>query len=157
MFAKPTISQYLSFFLTEEIQAMLPTEDLGEIIKIDPSNIVPIFDLSPAIMGVYNHRGEVLWVVDLASLLDLEPLYQQNYYHSYNVLLIDCGKEVLGLAVRKVGHLVLCKTGQIRRTLGPDLSPKLLSCMLGEKRTAQGETIFALDSERAIQLLAQEG
>ena len=32
--AKPTISQFLSFFLTSDIQAMLLTEELGEIIKI---------------------------------------------------------------------------------------------------------------------------
>lgn len=156
MFAKPTISQYLSFFLTEKIQAMLPTEELGEIIKIDPSHIVPIFDLPSAIMGVYNHRGDVLWVVDMASLLGLPPLYKQNYYHSYNVLLIDDGSRVLGLAVRRVGQLVLCKTGQIRRTLVPDLSPKMLSCAIGEKRNAQGETIVALDSDRVMQLLSQE-
>ena len=109
MSVKLTISQFLSFFLTSDIQAMLPTEELGEIIKIDPSQIVPVFDLSPAIMGVYNHRGEVLWVVDLALLLELEPLYKQNYYQSYNVLLINKQDRILGLAIRQVGHLVLCK------------------------------------------------
>ena len=56
MQVKPTISQFLSFSLTAKLQAMLPTDDLGEIIKIDPRHIVPIFDLLPAIMGVYNHR-----------------------------------------------------------------------------------------------------
>lgn len=156
MSSKLSISQYLSFFLTAKIQAMLPTEDLGEIIKIDPSNIVPIFDLSSGVMGVYNHRGEVVWVVDLASLLDLEPLYKQNYYHSYNVLLINYQDKVLGLAIRQVGHLVLCKTGQIRRTLIPNLNPKVLSCLVGEKRTAQGQTIMALNCDRIVQLLSQE-
>ncbi|VEP18053.1 Chemotaxis signal transduction protein [Hyella patelloides LEGE 07179] len=156
MQAKPTISQFLSFFLTADIQAMLPTEELGEIIKIDPSHIVPIFDLSPAVMGVYNHRGEVLWVVDLSSLLELEPLYKQNYYYSYNVLLISKNDKILGLAVRQVGHLVLCKTGQIRRNTLHELTPKLSFCLAGEKRTAQGQTILALDGDRIVELLTQE-
>ena len=152
----PNISQFLSFFLTAEIQAMLPTEDLGEIIKIDPSYIVPIFDLSPAVMGVYNHRGEVLWVVDLSSLLALEPLYQQNYYHSYNVLLINKDRKVLGLAVRQVGHLVLCKTEQIRRHKLQELTAKLSFCLVGEKRNSQGQTISVLSCDRIVELLNQE-
>lgn len=156
MQAKPTISQFLSFFLTAEIQAMLPTEELGEIIKIDPSYIVPIFDLSPAVMGVYNHRGEVLWVVDLSCLLQLEPLYKQNYYNSYNVLLIKKDQRVIGLAVRQVGYLVLCKTGQIRRSTLQELTPKLSFCLAGEKRNSQGDTILALDGDRVIQLLTKE-
>ena len=156
MQAKPTISQFLSFYLTAEIQAMLPTEELGEIIKIDPSHIIPIFDLIPAVMGVYNHRGEVLWVVDLSSLLDLEPLYKQNYYYSYNVLLINKNDKVLGLAVRQVGHLVLCKTGQIRRNTLHESTSKLSFCLVGEKRTAQGQTILALDGDRIVELLTEE-
>ena len=156
MQAKPTISQFLSFFLTATVQAMLPTEELGEIIKIDPSHIVPIFDLSPAVMGVYNHRGEVLWVVDLSSLLELEPLYKQNYYYSYNVLLINKDRKIIGLAVRQVGHLILCKTEQIRYHNLQELTPKLSHCLVGEKRNAQGQNIFVLDGDRIIQLLTRE-
>ncbi len=153
---KATISQFLSFFLTSDIQAMLLTEELGEIIKIDPSQIVPIFDLSPAIMGVYNHRGEVLWIVDLALLLELEPLYQQNYYQSYNVLLIKKHNKILGLAVRQVGHLVLCKKGQIRCSTRKEITSKLSFCLLGQKRNTQGKTMLALDGERIVQLLNHE-
>ena len=156
MSAKPTISQFLSFFLTSDIQAMLPTEELGEIIKIDPSQIVPVFDLSPAIMGVYNHRGEVLWVVDLALLLELEPLYKQNYYQSYNVLLINKQDKILGLAIRQVGHLVLCKKGQIRRITRQEITGKLSCCLVGEKRNTQGNTILALDGDKIVQLLKHE-
>ncbi|MDJ0681433.1 MAG: chemotaxis protein CheW [Xenococcaceae cyanobacterium MO_167.B52] len=156
MSVKPNISQFLSFFLTSDVQAMLPTEELGEIIKIDPSQIVPVFDLSPAIMGVYNHRGEVLWVVDLALLLELEPLYKQNYYQSYNVLLINKQEKILGLAIRQVGHLVLCKKGQIRRITRQETTSKLSSCLVGEKRNTQGNTILALDGDKIVQLLKHE-
>ncbi|MDJ0898232.1 MAG: chemotaxis protein CheW [Xenococcus sp. MO_188.B8] len=155
MQAKPTISQFLSFSLTANLQAMLPTEDLGEIIKIDPSQIVPIFDLLPAIMGVYNHRGDVLWVVDLALLLELEPLYKQNYHNSYNVLLIKKQNKILGLAVCQVGHLVLCKKGQIRHSSKKELTSKLSLCLVGEKRNTQGNTILALDGDQIVQLLTE--
>ncbi len=151
---QPTISQFLSFSLTTKFQAMLPTEDLGEIIKIDPSQIVPIFDLLPAIMGVYNHRGDVLWVVELALLLGLEPLYKQNYYNSYNVILIKKQNKILGLAVRQVGQLVLCKKGQIRQSSMRGLTAKLAMCLVGEKRNTQGNIIMALDGDKIVQLLA---
>ena len=153
MQAQSTISQFLSFSLTPKLQAMLPTEDLGEIIKIDPSQIVPIFDLLPAIMGVYNHRGDVLWVVDLALLLDLEPLYKQNYYNSYNVILIKKQHKILGLAVRQVGQLVLCKKGQIRHSPMKNITAKLSLCLVGEKRNTSGNTILTLDGNQIVKLL----
>ncbi len=40
-----------------------------ELIDIPSDRVVPIPHLPPAVMGVYNWRGEILWIVDLAMLL----------------------------------------------------------------------------------------
>ncbi len=40
-----------------------------ELIDIQVDRVVPMPHLPPAVMGVYNWRGEILWIVDLAMLL----------------------------------------------------------------------------------------
>jgi positive phototaxis protein PixI len=46
---------------------------VSELMNIPIDRVVPIPHLPTAVMGVYNWRGEVLWIVDLAVLLDLTP------------------------------------------------------------------------------------
>lgn len=163
---KQQISQFLSFHLTAELQAMLPTAQLAEIASVDPSQIVPIFELSTAVMGVYNRRGEVLWVVDLAYLLELEAIVFHNLRHYYNLLILQRESQQVGLAVRQVGQLILCPDSQIlplssadipdRRPLSsipPPTSSKLSFCLRGEKRQPDGKKLWVLNGDKILDLL----
>lgn len=152
---KKQIYQFLSFNLTGEMQAMLPTEQLSEILTIEPNQIVPIFDLPSPIMGVYNHRGEVLWIIDLAYFLDLEPLFSQPYRSPYSVLILHQGNKVIGLVIGQVGQLVLYSEAQIQSMPASHLPPKLSFCFKGEKRNPDGKKILVLDGEKIFELLSQ--
>jgi positive phototaxis protein PixI len=164
---KQQISQFLSFNLTSELQAMLPTAQLAEIASVDPSQIVPIFELPTAVMGVYNRRGEVLWIVDLAYLLDLEAIVFHNLRHYYNLLILQRDREQVGLAVRQVGQLILCPDSQILPLSNPEISDKsplpsipprasaskLSFCLRGEKRQPDGKRLWVLDGDKILDLL----
>ena len=69
--------QFLRFHLEPDITALLPIQHLSEVLTIPIGQIVPIFNLPAWVMGVYNWRGEVLWMVDLNHLIGLTPWYQQ--------------------------------------------------------------------------------
>ena len=154
--SKKQVYQFLSFKLTADLEAMFLTEELGEILTIDLSHIVPIFDLSPAMMGVYNHRGDVLWIVDLSCLLGLPPLYKQNYRNSCSVTIVENGNKILGLAVPEIGHLVLSHQGQIQSSQKQKDLPKLAFCLKGEKRSLKGQSLLALDRDKIFELVARE-
>jgi len=153
---KKQVYQFLSFKLTSELEAMFLTEELGEILTIDLSQVVPIFDLYSAMMGVYNHRGEILWVVDLPCLLGLPPLYKQNYRNSCSVTIVEKSNKVLGLAVPQVGQLVLSHQGQIQPSQTQTNLPKLAFCLKGEKRSLKGKTLLALDRDKIFELVDRE-
>jgi positive phototaxis protein PixI len=149
------ISQLLSFYLNATLEAMLPTKQLREIVNLAPSQVVPIFGMLPAIMGIYNRRGEVLWLVDLACLLGLEPLYSQNYHAVYRVIVFQQESYVVGFVVSQVGHLVLCSESQIQPLTISDLPSQLISCLQGEKKCLNGNNLLLLDGLKIIKLLNQ--
>jgi positive phototaxis protein PixI len=47
-------------------------QQVTELIDIPLDRVVPMPHLPPTVMGVYNWRGEILWIVDLAKLLGLD-------------------------------------------------------------------------------------
>lgn len=83
----PTQRQFLRFLLSPDLTALIEIDDrpiggdalrhdgqrrhqrVTELVNIQIDRVVPMPHLPPAVMGVYNWRGEILWIVDLAMLL----------------------------------------------------------------------------------------
>jgi positive phototaxis protein PixI len=152
--------QSLSFHLTPQVQALLPTLQLAEVINLEASQIVPVFDLPEAVMGICNHRGEVLWIVDLACLLGFDTLASQNCRQFYSVLVIHHMQSHVGVAVRQVGQLVICSAARIQplpSAMVLDMVPKLAFCLKGlyplpDQRT-EAKALLVLDGEKILHLL----
>lgn len=71
--ASRTSEQFLRFHLLPDTTVLLPIQQLTEVLTIPRSQIVPIFQMPTWVMGAYNWRGEVLWIVDLGYLVGLTP------------------------------------------------------------------------------------
>lgn len=143
--------QFLSFHLPPDAQAMLPTEQLTEILSLAPSQIVPIPDLPPAVMGACNWRGEVLWLVDLGQLLGFEPLHAQGFYHAhYSIIVIHDRGKIVGLAVHQVGQMILCDPAQIQSP-PTQITPELTVCLRGCWLRPTGEFFLVLDGMALIE------
>ena len=150
------IQQFLSFSLTQNLQAVVDTSHLSEIFSLDLNQIVPIFHLPEAVMGVFNHRGEVLWIVDLACLLGLDALFVQNYCQACFVLVLQHQRSRVGFAVRHVGQLIGCLPSAIQplqSALGLTLTAQLLNGLAGWHQSAAGERLLVLDSVKTLDLL----
>lgn len=68
---------FLRFHLSPNTTALLPLYYSAEVLSISRREIVPIFFMPAWVTGVYNFRGEILWVIDLGHLLGLIPYHQQ--------------------------------------------------------------------------------
>ncbi|MGB7439684.1 MAG: chemotaxis protein CheW [Coleofasciculaceae cyanobacterium] len=120
--------QFLGFYLSPEIQVMLPTQHLAKILSLELTTIVPIPDMPEAVVGVCPWQGEVLWLIDIAYLLGSKPILMPDYNQTKcNVLKVTTQGFSLGLVVYKIGQLVKCDLSQIRPASHDEIKPHLNS------------------------------
>jgi positive phototaxis protein PixI len=75
--AAPSEEQFLQVIVNGDLPLLLPGANLVEIMKLAIGQVVPMFEMAPWVMGLYNWRGEMLWVVDLGHFLGFAPWYAQ--------------------------------------------------------------------------------
>jgi positive phototaxis protein PixI len=148
-----TTQQFLSFLPSSAapaIRAMLPTQQLTEILSLSVNQIVPIPDVPAQVMGVCNWRGEVLWLIDLGALLGAEPFSQQAFRQSnYSAIVVRHQGYTVGLVVEQVSQMLWCNPAQIQPisiAQSPHFSPGLQGYWL----TPQAETLLVLDGASLI-------
>lgn len=146
--------QFLRFFLYPDTNLMLPIRQVTEVLKIQFGQIVPIPQMPAWVMGVYNWRGDILWMIDLGHLVGLNSWYQQEYNRSnYSVVVLSPYKEKnkdgaetnlsLGLVVAQVEDIETCNPTSIQSVC--DSTTQLQSFLKGYWIKPNGEIISVLD------------
>lgn len=99
------VSQYLTLYLTDNQEGLLPTEKMVEILSIDLEKILVIPETPKEVMGVFNWRQQIIWLIDLPSLLWLTPLSVQKKA-MLNVVVVKHNAQNLGLAFTENGKII---------------------------------------------------
>jgi len=143
--------QFLTFQLAADTLAMMPTGQLAEILSINLAQIVEIPDMSAAVMGATNWRGEVLWLVDLGYYLGFESFSMPtNSQATCNVIIIRSRDRIIGFVVEKVRKMVRCDVSQIQPARSGQTSPQLERCLKGYWLAAKQEMFLALDGDALV-------
>ncbi|MBE9127853.1 purine-binding chemotaxis protein CheW [Coleofasciculus sp. LEGE 07081] len=149
--------QFLRFYLEPDTTALLPIQELIEVLTVPVGQIVPIAYLPAWVMGVYNWRGEILWMVDLGHLLGLTPWYQQEISASTHraVVLQVCdsdniNNQMLGLVVNRVEDIEWCNPDVIKSPASSTLTPELEPFLRGYTLKSNGEMLLLLDGEAIL-------
>ncbi len=150
--------QFLTFALAPDQQALLPTHQMLEIVNVSLSQITPISGLSPSVMGIYNWRGDAIWIVDLASLLGYTPLYSQEYdlgkfQDRCHVLFLRSQDMIVGFAVHHVGQMVRCDTTKIQSLALSNSNTVLSEVCSGYWLSGNNETLLVLDGGGIMQVV----
>ena len=148
--AQLAIEQFLSFSLGQDQQALLPTSQLIEIVKVSLSQITPIAGTAPYVMGVYNWRGDVIWVMDLASMLGYRPLYAQEqgkFLDKCHVIFLRIQDRVIGLVVSQVGQMIKCDIAKIQTTGLAFTNPVMKEVCRGYWLGESSNTFLVLDGK----------
>lgn len=61
--------KFLRFYFSLEDTALLPLSSVKEVLNLPTTEILPVPHMPDCILGIYNCRGEMLWLVDLAKQL----------------------------------------------------------------------------------------
>lgn len=156
--------QFLRFHLPPDTAAMLPVQQITEVLTIPIASVVPIPQMPGWVMGVYNWRGEILWMVDLGQLIGLTPLHQQVTSRSnYTTIVIHSAgqtsdkqttsktaRKALGLIVSNIEDMEWCNPDEIQSPPLPAITPELVPFLRGYWLKSNGEILVALDGNSII-------
>jgi purine-binding chemotaxis protein CheW len=142
--AIPQGDLYLRFGLSGEEQFAFAATSVVEVVEILPEQITPMPNISSLLLGTFNLRGEIIWI------LDLRQLYGQVTTDSAgpcSVIVIQEGDGVLGLAVHAIQGMAWINADQIQ-----DESPESLESI--EEGLAQHVQGKFYTEEKPVILLA---
>ena len=124
---------YLQFHLGPQSPAVFSMQHVQEVMTLPLSRLTPMPNMPACLLGLMNHRSHVLWVVDLAHLLEINHLDDST--RQYNVIVIRVGKIRLGLAVPQINGMIWFEKEKIQSPVGQTSSglvPYLQGCIWQE-------------------------
>ncbi|WNZ23776.1 CheW domain-containing protein [Leptolyngbya sp. NK1-12] len=160
-----TGEQFLRCCLAPDALVMLPVAQLTEVLRIPIEQITPIPHLPAWVMGVYNWRGEVLWMVDLGHLLGFEPWHQRSVSPLYTAAVLHADfsdqrlgvnhelgedRQMLGLVVTQVQEIEWCDPGQLQSPSPSAVTPELAPFLRGYWLKPTGEVLASLDGNALL-------
>lgn len=137
---------YLRFHLDQQTLAILSMEYAQEVLIVPVERITPMPNMPECVLGLLNRRNRVLWVIDLAQMLKLQPL--DTNAKQYHMAIIRVGQVPLGLVVQEVKGVMRVKPDCIQSPMGlvtSSLTPYLNGCVLQHK-----EILLVLNAEAIV-------
>ena len=141
-----TGEMFLRFRLDEQTSAVVPMPQTQEAIVLPVSRLSVIPNLAKPILGLFNRRSSLLWLVDLPEMLGLEPL--DRHRQSYDIILLKVEETPLAIAVRAIEGVIRFDREEIKSPIGsfnPAFTPYLSGWMLQEQ-----ELVLVLDPEAIV-------
>jgi positive phototaxis protein PixI len=152
----PAANKLLSLHLPLQLLVAIATQQLTEILPITPLDITPVPESPDSVMGVYNWRGEVLWLVDLGFLMGQTPLFHQRHHQlGYSVIVIQFQCHALGLVVNDIGEIQTMPSTAITPPLVDATIATIAAMFQGCYQTDDGLTRWILDVDAIIDRIAQ--
>lgn len=149
--------QFLRCLLDPSALVMLPVAQVTEVLKIPVGQITPIPHLPAWVMGVYNWRGDVLWMVDLGHLLGLTPWHQQSVSISaYTATVLQATQNTtltgqkMGLVVTQVQDIEWCNPELVQSPPPSAVTPELAPFLQGYWLKPNGEMLACLDGNAIL-------
>jgi positive phototaxis protein PixI len=137
--------QYLRFMLDQKNDALLPLDEIVEVMQLPLEDIFPVPDMPECILGVCSWQGETLWLVDLNQLVGYSPLCQQSQLVNPPIaIVVQSVGHSLGLVVEQVGDIDLFDESKIH--IEPGLCQPRLEPFVAGYCPQQGGTVLDIAS-----------
>ncbi len=143
------IQKFLRFNFSADSTALLPLSTIKEVLNISLNKIHPVPHMADCLLGIYDYRGEILWLADLGEQLGLTPsINYLNIDSSYQssslegeiasgltntltVIVIQDKEKSLGIVVPKVVDIEIHDTQEIQQASEDLFSAQILPFLQG--------------------------
>lgn len=130
--ASETGERLLRFPLGLEDSALLPLEQITEILRVNVTEILPVPGMPGCVLGICNWRGEMLWLVDLNHLVGGSPFSLQEQVLATPVaMVVQVNGQAMGLVVQQVNDIELHDLQQLQPAAIGLFPPRLLPFIIG--------------------------
>lgn len=129
--------KFLRFALGSEDRGMVSLEQIVEVISFTCADILPVPEMPNCVLGIYNWRGKMLWLIDLNHLVDYPPLLPLDRHTPLMAMVIEIKGHSIGLVVESVKDIELHDVQQLQPATA-DVPSRLLPFVSGYLPDANG-------------------
>jgi len=146
----PAREKFLRFQLGEEGIALLPLNIIKQVMQVSAAEILTVPQMPTCVLGIYNWRGEMLWMVDIGKFMGFPDLTTSGT-DNVMAIAIQVQEQYLGIVVQQINDIELHDLDQINMpSLGlfsPEILPYLQGYLIGEEK----EVLMVLNGESIAQ------
>jgi positive phototaxis protein PixI len=149
-----TQQQFLRFQLQSNLMALMEIDLVTELVNIPSDRIVPMPHLPAAVMGIYNWRGEILWIVNLATLIGINRPGGRSRSLQPTIILAsgvtpeDRLQTTVGLVVDELDEIEWFDLDAIQSPIPDHIYPEFSKWANGLWVSATGENFLRLDRQK---------
>ncbi|MEO1589934.1 MAG: chemotaxis protein CheW [Cyanobacteria bacterium J06632_22] len=144
---------FLTVHLPPDTTALLAVDQMSEVLKVPLAQVTPIPHLPSWVLGVYNWRGEILWMVDLGGRVGLQPWHAQEMPPAVApVAVIEAAQQrngqsrlKVGLVVRRIEDIVTLDPDQLQSPPNALVTEQLAPFLRGHWLDPTGQMLTLLD------------
>lgn len=142
----------LSFRLGAKDIAGIPVEDITETFQISLTQILPVPQMPECILGIYNWRGEMLWMVNLENLLSFEDSsIAVNPLSKPMAMVVQADGKSLGLIVGNVIDIESVNSQQMKAPTAELFNPEVLPFLRGYFVREEEQVLMNLETKAIFQ------
>jgi positive phototaxis protein PixI len=122
--------EFLRFSLNAKDTALLPVRYIKAVLKLSTSDILPVPHRSDRVLGIYNWRGEMLWLVDLNRLLGFGEVFN-SYQDEVHAIALQVERRILAIVVPGIEDLERYALDRLQPATPGLFAPQLLPFVQG--------------------------
>ncbi|RMH64667.1 MAG: hypothetical protein D6676_09025 [Cyanobacteria bacterium J003] len=84
----PVLQEYFHVELPQRVNVAIPLGQTAQVLSVEPRDICLVPGGSAALLGISNHRGQLLWMLDLLKLLGVEHAWERSPHQRWTALVM---------------------------------------------------------------------
>jgi positive phototaxis protein PixI len=144
--------KFLSFHLGTKGIAVISLQYITEILQVSLTEICCIPQMHSSVFGIYNWRGNMLWLVNLEEMLGYVSFQKEvNLLSKMMAVVVHDEDKYLGLLVRQIMDIEYLDFNNIKPTNSELFPPELSHLLHGYFINDREEMIVNLNANAIIQ------
>jgi positive phototaxis protein PixI len=144
--------KFLTFHLGAKDTAVISLSNITEVLQVSPLEICGVPQMPGCVAGIYNWRGEMLWLIDIEGMLGYDSLLKShNITSKMMAVVVKNENKYLGLLVRQLMDIESLEMDSLKPANLDLFSREIASLLQGYFIDANEQMVISLDARAIIE------